>query len=321
MNIVRYALLALLFIAAFGTASAAEPAELAATCLVKPAEAPKYPEREELKRTSAWLRFKLTFTQPDRAPKMELLTYNGSVGLLEAAQDYLKAYRLPCLPAGHDAVFEQVVDFEPTPEVAGHKASFLKDSAVNCLLTPEPMSVWQTQQTGRLVSQKQWGNLLVEMTFTAPDTPPAVKTLYASGNSAFLGAAREAISKYRLPCLRPEATPYTLQQQFSFRGAFQDKDYTLKNMGLMTFLRAAKDLDKLPVHFELDAMACPFKVSLKLYQPASPNQVDEVGPSVPSRAPFLDWLRLLALNIGPEQFEAVFGATSIITVPCGSIEL
>ena len=176
-------------------------------------------------------------------------------------------------------------------------------------------------QTGSLVKQKDRGNVLLELSFDAPDQPPKIKTLYNSAPHRFHSAVLERVGEFRMPCMKPGGPTVLAQQHFSFQGVAQTTDMALRDMSLVTFLGVAKDVDKVPVKFDLGTMACPFQVRFGLYQPAAGNTVVASGKYVPERGPFLSWLSTLALNISTTQFEALMGAQMVIDVPCGTIQL
>jgi len=299
-----------------GAASAATSAQ--AACLVKPTTPLKYPELEVDSRVGGVLKAKLTFTRPDRAPKVEILAWSGTVALADAAEIYLLGYRLPCLGQGERVVLEQEVVFTA---LGADEEPRQTASSLGCMRTPGPFSYDETMQTSTLIKQKEWGNVLLGISFYAPDQPPKIKELYNSAPDRFRMAVLEHVQQYRLPCMLPGAPAVTWQQQYIFQGMASQSRLVLRDMGLVTFLGAAKDVDKVPLKFDLGTMACPFQARFTLYQPAASNNVTAIGKYVPEREPFLAWLSTLALNIEKKQFEALLGAEMVIDVPCGTIQL
>jgi len=317
----RVRMLALLAGLMWGHSALAQDAAVAAptnyaACLVKPTTPLKYPEHEVARRNSGALKAKLTFTRPDRSPQVEVLAWGGTADMADAAEIYLLGYRLPCLGQGKQAVLEQEVVFQA---LGADKEPPQTASSLNCLRTPGPFNYEETMQTGTLIKQKERGNLLLELSFGAPDQPPSIKELYNSAPARFRRAVLDAVGQYRLPCMKPGAQAMTMRQLYSFTGSASQSDLVLRDMGLVAFLGAVKNVDKVPVNFDLTTMACPFQARFTMYQPAASNHVTAIGKYVPEREPFLAWLSTLALNIETRHFEALLGDEMVIDVPCGTI--
>ncbi|WP_144006550.1 hypothetical protein [Pelomonas sp. KK5] len=294
----------------------------AVACLRKPAEPLKYPERARELRDSGRLKARLTFTGADRAPRVELLAWSGSPEMAEAAELYLRGYRLPCLAAGERVALDQEIVFTASADEDQAAMTASASAGVwDCLRTPPPFSYQEDMQTGRLIKQKANGTLLLELSFAAPDAAPKIRMLYNTTPHAFTAAAESDAAGYRLPCMTPGSGPYVHKQVYRFKSFARERDLVLKDMGLMDFLRAVKDPDKVPVKFDLGSMACPFKLKWRMYQPADSNVVREVGAPVAQRRAFIEWLSTLSLDLGKDQVEALLGAETVITVPCGTIEL
>ncbi|MDN3918767.1 hypothetical protein [Roseateles violae] len=289
-----------------------------AACLVKPSEPLKYPERADKLRVSGAVKARLSFSHPDRAPKVEVLAWSGDREMVEEAEIYLASYRMPCLAEGQQLALEQELVFNSDEGAHKETAAF---NPWDCLRTPGPFSFLETQQTGTLIRQRTRGNVLLEMSFEAPDAPPKVREVYNSGPSQFRLEVLDHVSRYRLSCMKPGQEPVAIQQAFHYAGSARGNDYSLRDMGIVAFLGAIKDVDKVPVSFDLDAMSCPFKLRWTMYQPAQANGVAEIGARVPSRKPFIAWLETLTMQLSKDQYEALFGAHMVITLPCGKIEL
>jgi len=292
----------------------------AAACLRKPSEPLKYPERAKELRTSGSLKARLTFTRPDRAPSIEILAWGGSPELADAAEIYLRGYRVPCLGDGQSVALDQEVVFTALAD-EDTQAAGRTESVWGCLRTPGPFTYMEDMQTGRLIKQKANGTVLLELTFDAPDAPPKLRQLYNSTPNAFATAVEHHASEYRLPCLKSGSGPARMRQAFRFRASTVDRDLVLNDMSLVPFLRAVKDVDKVHVKFDLGTMGCPFKLKWRMYEPADSNDVIEVGPRVAQRQPFMDWLSTLSLDLGKDQMEALLGAQMVLTVPCGTVDL
>jgi hypothetical protein len=68
-------------------------------------------------------------------------------------------------------------------------------------------------------------------------------------------------------------------------------------------------------------MACPFELRITYKQPWGKNLVDELNQSNPERAPLMDWLSGIVLNLDDEDGLAVLGDKFNVSIPCGNIDL
>ena len=299
--------------------------EATLACLERPA-APKYPERALERRTNGFYRVELTFTDAKRAPEVKVLFGAGSEELLDAAELYAKKFRLPCLKAERTVVMLQEVRFRAVSDgdVEASKPLNLPQAAnaslAACVRTPpdgprlnEPM---QLQGFKRELKN---GNLVVMLTFTAPDQPPQTQVLYDTLNTRHRNDVLSYVEKYRVPCLSP-GEKFQSQQNFHV-GFSNNRNFAFKDIGIVKFLGMVKNVDAKPVNFELDTMGCPFRVRYELGRPALPNQVTESGARNPNRRAFIAWLEELELALTKEQFENLLGAELFIDVPCGTIKL
>lgn len=312
---------ALLLLVLFGAGTVLAETSTSDACVVKPTEPLTYPEREDELRLSGRLRARLTFSRPDRAPEVEVLAFAGSKALTDAALDYLRGYRLPCLVPGALQVLDQEVRFNSRD--LADDALDESHSKWNCLREPVPFEYEEDKEVVWVKKRptRTRGNVLLDLKFDGPDVPPTVRVHYNSAPKSFGEAVLDHVKTYRLPCLKPGEAPAYARRNFHYAGSDVGSDYALKDMGLVAFLKSIKDLDKVPAKFDLDSMVCPFKVVWRLYQPAVKNYVEEIGKSVPERRPFLDWLASLSMKLTKDQFEGLMGAETVITVPCGKIEL
>lgn len=306
-----------------GANARTSPAPLppAVACLSKPAEPLKYPEAAIERRIGGVVKVRLNFSRADAAPEIELLSFSGSSELVDAAKDYLSRYRLPCLVAGESVTLEQDLAFT----AVGVEGEPPKNPAVNsatsaCLRTPGPVVDFQDEKLRVPEGRPRRANVVLRLRFVAPDAPPTVEVLYASGGRAYEAAVLNHVEHYRLPCLKP-GNEATLVRVFQYRSPRPAADFVLRDMGLVTLLSVAKDVAKVPVKFDLGGLSCPFQVRWTLYQPVAANLVEELGSPMPERKPLLAWLSTLALDLNKDQFEAVLGSTVVVDVPCGKIEL
>ncbi|HEV6967416.1 hypothetical protein [Roseateles sp.] len=307
------------------------PDSQALSCLQKTGPAIRYPAQDEAIRAPGHLRLSLKFTAPDRAPEVTVLFRAASEAMLDQVRWFVRGYRLPCLPADGAAVLA-VQEFEFKPRVTDpitwtapravveQEARAAQDSpkALTCLRTPKtPPEFAGTPWQGEIA------NVFVELTFTAPDSPPAVKVAYAGANASGtqIDAVTEYVQRYRLPCMAPGGKPYSVQQQFQFRpygaGARVFKDA----VPLRTFLASIKGIRGMQARFDLRTMGCPFQVAWTLGKPALDNRVGQIGTPDLNRTEFLVWLAGLQMDLKERSFEELLGQTVIIDVPCGTLNL
>ena len=163
--------------------------------------------------------------------------------------------------------------------------------------------------------------VLVELKFTAIDTPPAVKVLYAAGNPKLPRVVEEAVLNYRITCMPQGHNAYTATQRFVLRGIESDWPRLKENLGLVELLRLARDARARPVRFDFTTMGCPFQVEFGPYRPFTTNAVEQVGTPSPARQEFIGWLRELTLDFPPKFMRTAMGEKSIVTVPCTVLDL
>lgn len=297
-------------------------------CLTKTAPPPVYPERDLSLQLSGNVRVKLSFGAADRAPDVEILSRHGSDELVDEVRRYLRGYRLPCLTAGQKIDTVQEFAFSPKGGEPVHwndmryVAQPASASLMACLRTPAEAPRWyEDNPLASNIKKPSSGNVLLHIRFVKPNAPPEVKIAYNSSSKRMAQMALDHVDEYRLPCLPEDARPVTIEQLFNFRASSRSHDYVLKDSSLMAFLGAVKDVDKQKVSFDLNTMACPFKVMWAVGQPAFKNRVGEVGERNLNRVEFLAWLEGLTLNLSREVFDHVLTQSIVIDVPCGTIDL
>ncbi|MCV2351267.1 hypothetical protein [Paucibacter sp. Y2R2-4] len=297
-------------------------------CLVKPGAAPAFPERMLEQRLGAFLRVKLVFTHPERAPRQELLFRSGAQEHQDEMERYLNNYRLPCLKPGQ--TIEAVQEFNFDPDKFGsvhwndlrHSPNSSGNFDYACIKTAErKLSHFEDQALSSNIKRKANGNVIASMRFTRPNAPPEVKILYDNGNANWRNSVLEHLSEYRVTCPVPEGEAIVFEQQFSYAASTRSYDYALKDTDIVKFLGFVKDIDKQKVNFDLDSMACPFEVVWGVGMPAIKNRVGQVGAPNPNRLEFIAWLETLTLNVGPDVFDQILGNKFKIYVPCGKINL
>ena len=180
-----------------------DPATSPLRCLQQPEAPLEYPAEARRLQLDGTVRVGLAFTAPDRPPEVEVLARFADERFVNAVRERVAAYRLPCQAAARGTV-RAVQTFifrlrEPVP-VRWSQPVELQDTGRAralraCLRTPDD----QLQVNASRFDQKTVGNVLVRMTFTAPDQPPEVQALYAStsGNTqdAILDLTARAIEQ------------------------------------------------------------------------------------------------------------------------------
>lgn len=305
-----------------------ESAAQALQCLVKSGTAPAFPPRQLEKRLGGFLRIKLVFTHPDRAPKLETLFRSGAQEHEDEVERYLNNYRLPCLKPGQKIEAVQEFSFDPNNFGKVHWND-LRHSPNNtggfdhaCIRTPErQLSHFEDKALSSNIKRKANGNVIARMRFTKTNAPPEVKVVYDNGNANWRNSVLAHLDEYRMTCPIPEGEAIVIEQQFSYAASTRSYDYALKDTDLVKFLGFVKDIDKQKVNFDLDSMACPFEVVWGVGMPAFKNRVGQVGTPNPNRLEFIAWLETLTLNVGPDVFDQILGNKFKIYVPCGKINL
>jgi hypothetical protein len=299
--------------------------EATLACLQRPA-APKYPERALEARTSGFYRVELRFTDARRAPEIRILFGAGSEELQLAAERYARQFRLPCLQAEHPVAmvqelrFRAVSDGEVTAEAPLNLPQAPDAQIFACLRTPpDGPKLNEAFQLQGFKRELKNGNLVVDLSFTAPDQPPQVKVVYDTLNQRHRNDVLAYVEQYRVPCMEPGRRS-TMRQTFHV-GFDNNRSFAFKDIGVVKFLGMVKNLEARPVNFELDTMGCPFRLRYELGRPALPNRVTESGTPNANRRGFVAWLEELELALTKEQFENLLGAEMFIDVPCGTVKL
>ncbi|MCY4755432.1 5-methylcytosine-specific restriction endonuclease subunit McrB [Pelomonas aquatica] len=164
------------------------------------------------------------------------------------------------------------------------------------------------------------GNTVLEMDFTAPGTEPQIRVLYNSVNRTTREAVVDYARQYRLPCLA-DGRDFKHRQVFNFNWTERAQPQFLRSASLQSLLAAMKNLQARPVAFDLDAMGCPFRLTWRLGQPAFANEVIEQGARNAARAPLIEWLGELVMDVKRLDFEYLLNTPITVDVPCGTIKL
>lgn len=291
-------------------------------CLVQPAQPPRYPQRDKLDRSYGAIRVMLKFTRPDAPPAVELLVSQAREDMLKEVLDYVGGYRLPCLQAAEGMV-TAVQDFsfsnhdrDPTPMPADTEGR-----SPLCIVMPrKDLDYNMGPVFGRLKAE----HLVAEITFEGDGAqPPRVKFIHSDASTRYEAAVRDWVAGYRMPCRKTEDPPRTVEQTFSMYPAAKPRyGLTRERFSLVEFLKMTREPAALRGHFDLNTMACPFRVDYVIGGGSYPNQAIIPGPANPNQQGFLAWLRGLQLAFKSEDMaNDLFGTRLQIDVPCGTVSL
>jgi len=291
-------------------------------CLTRAAQPPRLPAGDERLGNEGFLRVKLDFHSPKRAPKVEILTRGATPAMVGEVERYLDGYRLPCM-AEDQATLSVVQEFSFKPQ-SGIQWTYLRHvrrdttGALECLRTPP-----EHPEFPRTWFDRNAGSVVVQARFNTADQAPEVSVVYESEsvNRSAREIVLDYVKRYRLPCLAAQADPVVMQQQFKFAPAGRRQSVFKDVLPLASFLGAMQGIEKERVHFDFGTMACPFRVAWRLGRPALGNAVGEVGAPNPNRLEFLSWLETLTMALKPGQFEDLLGSQAIVQVPCGVLSL
>jgi hypothetical protein len=174
------------------------------------------------------------------------------------------------------------------------------------------------------VDNSDWAEVsavLVRLTFTQADSPPATEILYADGNPKFVPTVERAVKQYRLTCLPSGHQEVVATQRFVMRGIDAPMRQLKRELGLVELVRLIKDLKSQRARFDFTTMACPFQIEFAPYQPYARNTARELGTHDPARREFLSWLQSVTLDLPPKFMRTAMGEPSVVSVPCTLLDL
>jgi hypothetical protein len=166
--------------------------------------------------------------------------------------------------------------------------------------------------------------IIVRLAFADPDAAPVVETVYAGGESRYAEGIIAEAKRLRLPCATSVAPVQSVEMYRvgSINSGFREAEPKLKkDLQLAEVVRLVKGLKSQTVKFDLREMSCPFAVRFSPYQPYLANTVVEVGQAEASRAPFLEWLRNVSLDIPKDMMVTAIGRESMVAIPCAVLDL
>jgi len=305
------------------TALPDEAATNALQCLKRREQPPKFPPEELARKLTklGFLRVKLSFDRPDRAPKVEIMANTASEQMQNEVLDYLSSYRLPCMKTEQgpvSAVQEFVFDALASPEGKPLRLTEDGTKTASCLVMPRQAPVPPMRSLDRGPVQ-----VLIEARFAGTGTQaPEVKILFTNASLSVEGMVLDYLAEYRMPCRSEGDKPYAFEQQFTFNPS-GEQPVTFKDsqMPLGRFLSFMKDIANEQAYFDLTSMACPFRLNWTFMQPIRPNRVSELGARDLNRTEFTAWLSELKMPLPERQSRQLIGSSIVIDVPCGVLDL
>lgn len=295
------------------------------TCLTRPADAPAYPPSMLERKGEAYVRVRMTFEAPDRAPKVDLFYNSGQDDFEAPVRAHVRAYRLPCMTVGAGPVVA-TQEFRFTPG-DGRKVFWSperredddRQAMTKCISFGKGKPSYPL--SARYAARPPVGTVLAKMRFTAVNEPPEVAILFNGGTPMLAGMVSGHIGEqYRMTCEPPSGFPVVASQSFSF--TFEgEREFRFKDVDLKTFVGGLRDVERQPVVFDFKTMGCPFELQLRVYQPYQANSVGEVGSSDPNRREFIEWVKNATFKLPPASANQLVGGSMKVSVPCGQLDL
>ena len=294
--------------------------------------APEYPFEAYKREMTGHVKVALKFTAPGTRPVVTVLAQDGDSSFLEAVEDHVRAFRVPCHDGGNTPmtlIFTFVFRSDHrkvywSPPTEGDEAQ--RNAQLACIVhtsgdkAPEyPRAALRADVQGRV---------LVRLRYDAPDQPPVVEMLPRMAADASVSWRRESqmlsrpiehwVAGYRMPC--HQGKPITTVVTFTYR--IGDGAYGFKpGQTLQSVLPMVRDIRKQRLSFDFNRMGCPFDVYFQYRQPRLDNRVGELGTPDPARQPFLAWLAQAEFDLPGPSLDSIYGDSTRITVPCLKIDL
>jgi len=271
-------------------------------------------------------RIRLRFISADQAPTVDITYNSGDESFARVVREFVVNYRLPCLSPAAGAV-EATQEFqfvsrgpEPLVVFGPPRSRFrtITDLDAECLAPVKNAAPPDYPADAR--NRGVVGTVVVLVKFLSAEAEPEVKVLYDAGNLLLANAVRNAVRKYRLPCMKAGEPPMSGMQ--SFRFTLGEAESQLQpNVTLIQLAAMVKDVTAQKVRFDLNTMGCPFELKFSPYRPYIANRVSELAASDPNRRELLEWLRNVTLDISPQAMKTVIGNSTTVSVPCAVIDL
>lgn len=311
----------------------AEPS-IALECLQVPAGEPGEPVYPfEQYKGGVPGRVKATVTLPGGlfGNEIEIQSNEGDAAFVDASRRFLRSLSAPCLKPGEKVRLAYEFVFAPDRRQVIWATPQDMDSVERAAMTSCLRTAGGVLFDGRKVDAELLppypsdairgnlqGRVRVLLTFSSPETAPAVDVLHRPSAEPFAEALREWAAGLRLPCHTGE--PFRMSVIMVYRIAGSGA-YGFKPLTLIDLLGLSKGIQERRLALDTTTMGCPFQLKLTYFQPQRRNVLGEVGGTDPRRRPLLELLAGLELDLRRAALDSVFADTADIAVPCLRINL
>jgi hypothetical protein len=291
---------------------------------------PTYPPQRLERKEGARFELELRFDSPRRGPRMRVLPSADAQDepdrdFVDAAREWASALRVPCMAEDAGPVLlRQRFEFEPLPMAAGRSSAGMPEDeqaerharTVACLRHAEghrrPSYPMLYAESGRQ------GNVLARLTIRSANAAPEVEILTEPPRARFGDIVREWAQGLRAGCFDGDEP---VRVGYTFRFLLENEDRVV--IPDLDLRRLVGGLDTYPSPIQVDTreMGCPFELRMTYHAPFMNNDVEEIGVSVPARAPLLQWLRKVSLRVSPSQSNRVLGDSFLLSVPCTRLDI
>jgi hypothetical protein len=189
----------------------------------------------------------------------------SGLGLRDAAAVTAWAAALALSSAAH-AVTVPELKLQPPPATA-------------CLTATDPR-LPRPDYPFELLQRKQQGRVLVELSFSSPNRPPAVQVLEQEGGTAFVDEVQAHLRTLRLPCLNSAEGPVALRQEYFFRPDTRKVSYetlatptTPRQKALQACIKMPESDFSYPTRAQRDGVQGRLFALLKFNAPDQPPEV------------------------------------------------
>jgi len=301
-----------------------EPTATERCLTVEPGKAgiPEYPFDQQKREEPGRVLAELVFTLPTARPEVIVIDSEGHRAFVDAVKDHARHLRVPCLRPDEGAarlrlnfVFRaedrKVVGSPQTDDEQKRRTAIAQ-----CLA--HTSGRMQLDYPPSALRQHIAGRVVAVLRFTAGDQPPEVHLHSRPYAQVLRDSVGEWSKGYRLPCLQGGPSIVTVDFIFKFEG---DREYGMRNVTLLQFIRSVRDIQKQRVAFDTNSMSCPFDLQMAHYQPQSQNVVGQMDNYDAARQPLIEWLRAAELGLTGPQLNAIFADRFTLHVPCLRVDL
>lgn len=287
-------------------------------CLVKPADPPRYPQHDNLDRGEGAMRVLLKFTKPDAKPTVEVLFNSAREDMQDRVHDYVARYRLPCLqPDDGEVTAVQEFSFRNNDRDPQPLPTTAPDQPPLCIVMPRHALDYKLG-----ISKPEPEHAVAEITFKGDGRqPPDVKFTYST-SPRLEESVREWVAEYRMPCRTAQDKPRTIEQRFSmFPDNRRRYGFKRERFSLPQFLALTREPWKQTAYFDLNTMACPFRVDFVIGGDNFPHRATVRDRPDPNKLGFLRWLESLQFDFkSASMARDLFGTLLQIDVGCGVVD-